>query len=106
MISAAKADGQVDQAELEKVIGKLGEDNVTAEEKAFVMQELRAPLDPRKLAADARTPEQAAEVYAASLLAIDIDSEAERQYLRDLAEALRLDAGTVAELHRMTGAPA
>ena len=50
--------------------------------------------------------EAAAQVYAASLLAIDSDSESERAYLRALAEALGLDAETVAQLHGMTGAPA
>jgi len=106
MISAAKADGQVDQAEMQKIAGKIGDDGVTAEEKAFVMSELAAPVDIDALAAEARGPAQAAEVYAASLIAIDIDSEAERAYLRRLADALRLDPATVAQLHQMTGAPA
>jgi uncharacterized membrane protein YebE (DUF533 family) len=106
MISAAKADGAIDQAEMQKIIGKIGDGGVTEAEKAFVMAELAAPLDLDALAADARSPAQAAEVYAASLLAIDLDTEAERAYLRDLARALRLDPGTVAQLHQMTGAPA
>lgn len=105
MISAAKADGQVDHAEMQKIAGKIGDDGVTAEEKAFVMSELAAPVDIDALAAEARGPAQAAEVYAASLIAIDIDSEAERAYLRRLADALRLDPATVAQLHQMTGAP-
>ena len=106
MIAAAKADGAIDQAEMAKIVGKIGADGVTDEEKAFVMAELAAPVDVAGLAAAVRGPAQAAEVYAASLLAIEIDSEAERAYLRQLAQALRLDPATVAELHRMTGAPA
>lgn len=106
MISAAKADGSIDQAEMQKIIGKVGDEGVTAEEKAFVMAELGAPLDIEALASEAQGPAQAAEVYAASLIAIDLDSEAERQYLRSLARALELDDATVAELHKMTGAPA
>lgn len=105
MISAAKADGQIDQAEMEKIIGKASADGVTEEEKAFVMAELRAPVDLAALAAEVRSPAQAAELYAASLLAIDVDSEAEKAYLRELASALRLQPAAVAELHRMTGAP-
>ncbi len=105
MIAAAKADGHIDQQEMQGIIGKLAADDVTEEEKAFVMSEIRAPLDPNALAAEVRSPAQAAEVYAASILAIAIDSDAERQYLRSLAQALRLDPATVAELHRMTGAP-
>jgi uncharacterized membrane protein YebE (DUF533 family) len=106
MISAAKADGQIDQAEMQKVVGRLAKDSVTPEEKQFVLDQMAAPVDVAALAAEVRTPAQAAEVYAASLLAINADSEAERGYLADLARALNLDDATVAELHRMTGAPA
>lgn len=105
MISAAKADGQIDQAEMEKIIGKLGTDQVSAADKEFVMSEMRAPIDVAGLAAQARSPAQAAEVYAASLLAIEADTAAEQNYLRQLAAALNLDAATVMRLHDMTGAP-
>ncbi len=106
MISAAKADGQIDQEEMQRIIGKVGTDGVTPEEKAFVMDELNAPVDVAALASGVSSPAQAAEVYAASLMAIRLDSDAERQYLRDLAQALRLDPATVAQLHQMTGSPA
>jgi len=105
MISAAKADGQIDKSEVEKIVGRLGADDVVSEdERRFVMDEMKKPVDIHGLAREARTHTQAAEVYAASLLAIQIDSAEEQRYLRDLATALRLDAGTVAELHRLTGA--
>ena len=106
MITAAKADGQIDRAEMEKVVQRLSEEDVTAEEKAFVMAELQKPIDIPALARGARTPARAAEIYAASLLAIHVDTPEEVAYLRDLATALDLDAATVAELHRLTGAPA
>jgi uncharacterized membrane protein YebE (DUF533 family) len=38
-------------------------------------------------------------------MAVDIDTESERDYFRRLARALRLDAEVVSRLHRMTGAP-
>jgi uncharacterized membrane protein YebE (DUF533 family) len=104
MISAAKSDGNVDQAEMQKIIGKISADDVTPEEKQFVLDQLSAPIDVAGLAAEARQPAQAAEVYAASILAIDADSDQERRYLADLAAALRLDAETLRQLHRMTGA--
>ena len=103
MISAAKADGQIDQAEMQKIIGKIAPTQVTAEEKQFVLDQIAAPIDVAGLAAEARSPAQAAEVYAASLLAIDVDTDAERSYLRRAGRALRLDAATVAQLHQMTG---
>ena len=105
MIAAAKADGQVDEQEMQRILGHLSSDDVTEAERQFVLAEIRAPLDPSDLAKDVRNPAQAAEVYAASLLAIDIDSEAERAYLRALASALRLDPGVVSFLHHTTGAP-
>lgn len=105
MIAAAKADGQIDEQEMQRVLGHLSSDEVTEAERQFVLAEIRRPLDPSDLAKDVRNPAQAAEVYAASLLAIDIDSESEREYLRALASALRLDPGVVSFLHHTTGAP-
>ena len=106
MISAAKADGQIDQGEMQKIIGKISSDQVTPEEKQFVLDQMAQPLDVAALAAEARNPAQAAQVYAASILAIDADSDAEKAYLRQLAQALNLPPEAVAQLHQMTGVPA
>jgi uncharacterized membrane protein YebE (DUF533 family) len=106
MLSAAKADGTVDQEEMTKIVGKLSADDLSEDEKQFVMAELKTPVDVNGLAAQASSPAQAAEVYAASLLVINGDNEDERKYLRNLAAAQNLEAGTVAQLHDMTGAPA
>jgi uncharacterized membrane protein YebE (DUF533 family) len=104
MISAAKADGTIDQDEMQKIIGKLGQ--VTPEEKQFVLEQMAAPVDLGALAGQVGGRAQAAQVYAASLLAIESDTEAEKAYLRELAASLGLDDGTVAQLHAMTGAGA
>jgi uncharacterized membrane protein YebE (DUF533 family) len=106
MLDAMKADGRIDAAEADKLNAKLAEDGVTADERAFVEAELRRPCDPSALAAEIRNPAQGAQIYAAALLAIAVDTEAERAYLRALAKALALPAESVAELHRATGAPA
>lgn len=106
MISAAKADGQIGKQEMQVIAGHIGNDGVTEAERQFVLDELARPLDLASLAAEVQSPAVAAEVYLASLLAIDVDTEQERQYLRDLARAVGLDAGTVQQLHEMTGAPA
>ena len=106
MISAAKADGNIDQTEMQKIIGKISTDDVTPAEKQFVLDEMARPLDVGALAAEARNPAQAAQVYAASILSIDADTDAEKAYLRELAQALALDPAAVDQIHRMTGAPA
>jgi uncharacterized membrane protein YebE (DUF533 family) len=66
---------------------------------------MKKPLDLQGLVAQVRDPRLAAEVYAASLLAIEVDTEAEHHYLRQLAQGLRLDPIVVAELHAALGAP-
>jgi uncharacterized membrane protein YebE (DUF533 family) len=69
------------------------------------MAELQRPLDLEGLAQEVRTPEVAAEVYAASLLSIEVDTTAERDYLRQLASGLGLDDSTVQRIHQMMDAP-
>ena len=99
MIAAAKSDGHVDAAEQANVFAEMDKLDLSAEEKAFVLDELRKPLDVDAVAQGARTPEQAAEIYVASLLAIDVDNPAERGYLAMLAARLKLDEALVAHLH-------
>lgn len=99
MIAAAKSDGHIDATEQANIFGQLDKLNLGAEEKAFVLDELRKPLDVDAVARGARTPEQAAEIYVASLLAIDIDNPQERSYLASLAIKLRLDEKLVEHLH-------
>jgi uncharacterized membrane protein YebE (DUF533 family) len=104
MIAAAKSDGKLDETEVKGILGKITDGGVTEDEKAFVMAEMRAPLDIDSLTSGVRNPAQAAQVYAASLMAINVDTESERAYLRDLGQKLGLNAPTVAKLHELTGA--
>jgi uncharacterized membrane protein YebE (DUF533 family) len=103
MISAAKADGEIDAVEVERIAGKLREGGVDAEERAFVMAEMRRPIDLDGLIGAVRSPEVAVEVYAASLLAIEVDTAAERDYLSRLAGGLRLHPETVRRIHQALG---
>lgn len=91
MISAAKADGVIDQDELQRIISKLDEDSLTEEEKNLFIKEIQAPLNINKVVASAGgRPELAAEIYAASLLAIEVDTLEEQQYMEQLAQKLEL----------------
>ena len=91
MIAAAKADGHIDAAEQQKIFGKLDELELDTEAKAWVMDELRRPLDIEAVVRAATSPERAVELYAASCLAIDPDDPAEQAYLAMLASRLKLD---------------
>ncbi len=92
MINAAKADNRIDEEEIQKIVGKLEEGGLTQEEKNFFLQEARKPMDTDAVIRSAAgSPEMAAQIYAASLLAIEVDTEAERRYIRDLAGGLGLN---------------
>ena len=93
MIAAAKADGHIDGEEQRRIFAKLDEFELDTEEKAFVIDELRKPLDIDAVVRAATTPELAVEIYAASCLAIDPDDPAEQAYLAMLASRLKLDPG-------------
>ena len=101
MANAAKADGQIDQREIEHITGKVQADEAS---RRRLMEELRQPMDTDRIVRAANNnPQLAAQVYAASLLAINVDTEAERRYLADLAAKLRLDPAVVQNLHDALG---
>ena len=99
MIAAAKSDGHIDAKEQAAIFAEMDKLPLDIDDKAFVMDELRKPLDVDAVARAAGTPEEAASIYAASLLAIDIDNPSERAYLGLLAARLNLDDALVRHLH-------
>ena len=105
MIAAAKADGQIDGQEMARIMGEAGKDGTDDSEREFLLREMAAPLDIDAVVAGVGSPLVAAQVYAASLLAISVDTERERAYLASLASALGLDAPAVQRLHAAVGAP-
>lgn len=100
MIAAAKADGRIDGEEKERIFKRLEDMNLSAQEKAFVFDELSTPLDMEAVVRGADTPEHAAEIYAASLVAIEADTATERAYLEALASRLSLPDALVQEIHK------
>jgi hypothetical protein len=102
MIQAAKADGEIDPEERASIMDHLSD--AGDEEIAFVEAALDAPVDPMALARDTGDSMRA-QVYSAALMAIAVDTEAERTYLRGLSQALQLDDDTVAALHRGMNRP-
>lgn len=103
MIQAAKSDGKFDQAEQDKLLGCLGD--VSSMERKFVNNELAKPLDVGGLARDVpRGLEH--QVYAMSVMGIDLDNKNEANYLHELAQALGIDQRSVNAVHAKVGAPA
>ncbi len=90
LISAAKADGHMDERERGLVHAELQRSEADASTRAWVDAELARPVEPAEVAALASGPEMAAEIYLASLLVVDQTSTMERAYLDALARELRL----------------
>ena len=100
MIQAAKADGEIQDHDKQKLLGNLGD--VSDAEMAFVQAEMAKPVD---IAALVRHIPNGMEqqVYTMSVMAIDLDSQVEAQYLHDLATALGLDKAGVNHIHTKLG---
>ncbi len=90
MIAAAKADGHVDEqemAQIEETLQGVGADDSV---RTLVQTELNKPLDPAEIASLAKSPEQASEIYLASLIVSDEQNFMEKAYLQELAKQLQL----------------
>lgn len=102
MVSAAKSDGQLDEAEQKSIFSQLGE--VTQDEVDFLRAEFAKPLDVRSFAWDVPLGLEES-VYGFSLMSIDLDRNKEATYLRELAHGLRLDPETCNAIHRKMNEP-
>lgn len=100
MIQAAKADGEIDAGERERLMGQLGD--LDAQEQQFIREQMAAPVDARALARE--VPEGLErQIYMMSVLAIDFDHQEEAVYLRELAQALGLRQDAVDDVHQQIG---
>lgn len=100
MIAAANADGTIDETERDTILERLRTVDLSPEEQAFITRELFSPADPDAIVAGVNSPELARQVYAVSLMAIEVDTQKERQYMEALASRLNLDGQTVEQLER------
>jgi uncharacterized membrane protein YebE (DUF533 family) len=103
MINAAKSDGEIGLEEMQRIVGKLKESGMDQGTEHWVMAELSKPPDLNAFVAEIPSPEVAAEVYAASLLAIEVDTEAERAYLQEFAERTGLNPAVVQYINQTMG---
>jgi len=102
MVSAAKADGQISQQEQQQILEQIGDTSREAIE--FLRAEFARPLDLRELVWSVPTGMEQ-QVYMVSLLAIDLDTAREADYLRELAHGLRLRPEVCDQIHERCGVP-
>lgn len=102
IIQAVKCDGALDAAEKRKLTEAMG-DADPAEVQA-VNAELQRPVDVEALVRMVPNGMEA-QVYLASLSAINLDRQEEAQYLHALAQGLELQPHEVNALHDRAGVP-
>jgi len=104
MINAAKSDGQIDEEEIHRIVGKLQEVGAEAKDQRFVLAQMQKPMETEKLISAARgRAELASQIYAASLMAIEVDTSAEKEYLRELAFGMGLGQEVIRRVEQMVG---
>lgn len=103
MIVAAYADGRLDESERGRILERLEPVGLDEEERQFIVAELNAPASLDAVVAAANTPALAQRVYAASVLAIEVDTDQERAYLNTLAKRLSLGEDVTRRIHRELG---
>lgn len=92
MLASAYADGVLDAREQKMVDGALDKADLTADERAMLKNEIPEEETLRLLAAAARTPHHAAELYAAAVVSAGELNDRETTFLTKLAARLGLNA--------------
>jgi uncharacterized membrane protein YebE (DUF533 family) len=98
MVAATAADRHLDESERRRLTTALTRVGIEAEAAQWLEREFARPATIEELAALSATPEKAAQVYAAARLAIEPDTTQEREFLRKLADALKLDPAVKSEI--------
>jgi uncharacterized membrane protein YebE (DUF533 family) len=98
MVAGAYSDGMMTPEERQAIVGQLDSMGLGTAEKSYLEGMLAAPVSMKLIAAACVTDEMKAQAYIAAQMGIDVDTDAERQFLKDFAAALGLAPGLVAHL--------
>ncbi|MNZ57567.1 Inner membrane protein YebE [compost metagenome] len=91
LIAAAKADGRIDAAEKQMISTEIGRHTDDPQLQQWLDEEVAKPLDASDVAQSAADPGMASEMYLASVMLVDDQQDAERNYLDELAAALQIE---------------
>ena len=102
MVNAAKADGQIDNDEQQKIISRLSDRS--RETIDFLRQEFARPVNVGEFARSVPLGMEQ-QVYMLSLITMDLNTAGEAQYLTELSDALRISPEVRNQIHERVGAP-
>ena len=103
MIAAAHADKNIDDQERNKILKRIEVSGCSPEEREFLLREAGNPLQLNGLLDLIKSPQLAEQLYVVSLMAIQPDSPAELDYLRQLAQGLGLSEDVVSKWNKDFG---
>lgn len=98
MLMASKVDGHIDATEQQSIFNAIEKSSLSIEEKAILLDSFNKPITLQEITDNINSEEMGAQVYLASRIAIDPDQPIEKEYLSNLATALKLPAGLVSQL--------
>ncbi|MEM9644991.1 MAG: DUF533 domain-containing protein, partial [Planctomycetota bacterium] len=102
MVMAAQADGQLDHQEQDQIVSQI--QPLDREEADFLRRQFRHRHDVERFVRGIPSGMEY-EVYSVSLMAIRLDTQAEANYLRSLADCMRMSPQEVRSIHLRMGAP-
>ena len=100
MIAAANADGVIDEEERNRILKKFETADLSDQEHSFIVKELLSPAGLEDIVAQVKSPEMAKKVYSVSLLAIEVDTDAEHTYMNTLARQMNLNESDLNDIYR------
>ena len=102
MLEAAKSDGEIDASEKKALMDAM--EDASSKDQAFVQDILSSPIDIDAIVKN--LPDDMYEqAYAMSLLAIDLNNQAEAQHLHAMASAMGISQSEVNAIHNQMGEP-
>ncbi|MBJ2234599.1 tellurite resistance TerB family protein [Pseudomonas sp. Env-44] len=104
LIAAAKADGKIDAQEQQMISAEIGRHTDDPQLQEWLDAEVAKPLDAADFAEYANDRALAAEIYLASVMLVDDQQDAERNYLDDLAGQLHIDPQLQVHLEQQANA--
>ncbi len=90
MIAAAHADGSMDEQEEQAILERMRGDELSQEERMFLLNELHNPKTIAELTNGITDPSAAKAMYMLAVSTIEIDTDSERQWMDQLAAELGL----------------
>lgn len=100
MVFAARADGHIDDEERGRINATVREMFPDRNLSALMEDLMQEPIDPRALAAQVHSQEQAQDLYRLSCAIVEPDQFMERSYLDGLAEALNIPAAVKEKMEK------